>query len=123
MKDFNNSFIQDPIIEDVYSGGMDGKMFKFSSGYAVFVGAYSTTQNSTSAQGSITLSGVDDIDIEVLGFTEVLGGSVAKNGYNTNTSVFGSSFEQKHIFLSLFRGDNYGMMGSNVSVIIFGLYR
>lgn len=123
MKDFNNSFIQDPIIENLNSGGLDGKMFKFSSGYAVFVGTYSTTQSNTSAQGSITLSGIDDISIEDLGFTEVLGGSIAKNGFNTNTSVFGSSFEQAHIYLRLFRGDNYGMNGSIVSVIIFGLYR
>ena len=123
MKDFNSSYIQDPIIEDLYSGGLTGKMFKFSSGYAVFVGTYRTTQSRTSAQGSIILSEIDDISIDGLGFTDVLGGSISKNGFNTNTSVFGSSFDQAHILLRLFRGDNYGMNGSIVSVIIFGLYR
>lgn len=123
MKDFNNSYIQDPIIEDVQDGGMDGKMFKFSSGYAVFVGNYTTQNSTTSKQGNITLSGIDDISIENLGFTSVLGGSVAKNGYNSNTAIFGSWFDQNAIHLNLFRGDSYGASGSKVSVIIFGLYR
>ena len=119
MKDFNNIYIQDPIIET----HADGKMFKFSSGYAVYVGKY-TTQNSTfTKQWNISLSGDEHINIESLGFTSVLGRSVAKNGYEINNAVFGTFFGQRAVRTTLFRGDNAMYSGVELSVIVFGFWR
>lgn len=123
MKDFNNSYIQDPIIEDVSSSNSSGKMFKFSSGYAVYVGTYITRNDTYTKQGNIALSGDENISIEDLGFTAVLGGSIAKDGFEVNNGIFGTFFGQRGIRLTLFRGDNAMYSNVKVSVIVFGFWK
>lgn len=123
MKDFNNSYIQDPIIEDVSSSNSSGKMFKFSSGYAVYVGNYTTQSSSFTKQGNIALSGDEHISLTNLGFKTILGGSVAKNGFQINNAIFGSFFSQSDIRMTLFRGDNSMYSGVEISVIVFGLWK
>lgn len=87
MKDFNGSYVQDPIIEDVSSSNSSGKIFKFSSGYAVYVGNYTTQSSQANKQGNITLSGDEHIYLTGLGFKTILGGSVAKNGFEINNGI------------------------------------
>lgn len=123
MKDFNNLYIQDPIIEDVSSSNSTGKMFKFSSGYAVYVGNYTTQSGTFTKQGNIALSGDEHIELDGLGFTYVMGGSVAKNGYEINNGIFGSFFSQRSIRTTLFRGDSAMYSGVDLSVIVFGLWK
>lgn len=123
MKDFNSSYIQDPFIEDVSSSNASGKMFKFSSGYAVFVGNYTTQSDAFTMQGNISISGDEHIYLTGLGFTTVLGGSVAKNGYEINNAIFGSLFAQNDIRMTLFRGDRAMYSGVKISVIVFGLWK
>lgn len=123
MKDFNGSYLQDPIIEDVSSSNSSGKMFKFSSGYAVYVGNYTTQSSAANKQGNITISGDEHIYLTGLGFKTVLGGSVAKNGYEINNGIFGSFFAQNDIRMTLFRGDESMYSGVKLSVIVFGLWR
>ena len=123
MKDFNGSYVQDPVIEDVSSSNAIGKMFKFSSGFAVFVGNYTTQSGTFTRQGNISISGDEHIYLNGLGFTTVLGGSVAKNGYEINNAIFGSFFAQNDIRMTLFRGDQTMYPGVKISVIVFGLWR
>lgn len=125
MKDFYGDYVQDPIIEDVHNNDNDlsGKMFKFSSGYAVFVGIYTTKNSTFTKQGNISLGAVETISIRELGFTTVLGGSVAKNGYNANNGVFGSGFDQNNVLINMFRGDDFMNTNANVSIIVFGLWK
>lgn len=123
MKDFNGSYVQDPIIEDVSSSNSNGKMFKFSSGYAVYVGNYTTQSGSFTKQGNIALSGDEHISLTNLGFKTVLGGSVAKNGFSINNAIFGSFFSQSDIRMTLFRGDDAMYSGVEISVIVFGLWK
>lgn len=123
MKDFNNLYIQDPVIEDVSSSNSTGKIFKFSSGYAVYVGNYTTQSSTFTKQGNISLSGDEHISLNNLGFTTVFGGSVAKNGYEINNGIFGSFFSNQDIRTTLFRGDQAMYSGVNLSVIVFGFWR
>jgi hypothetical protein len=123
LKDFNGSYLQDPIIEDVSNSDLSGKMFKFSSGYAVFAGSYITRNGTYTNQGNIALSGDENISIVGLGFTTVLGGSIAKDGFEVNNGIFGTFFGQNGIRLTLFRGDNNMYSNVKVSVIVFGLWR
>lgn len=119
MKDFNSLYIQDPIIET----HTNGTMFKFSSGYAVYVGKYKTKDGTYTKQGNISLGRVETISIRELGFTTVLGGSVAKNGYNANNGIFGSGFDQNNVLINMFRGDDFMNTNADVSVIVFGLWK
>ena len=123
MKDFNSSYIQDPVIEDASSSNASGKMFKFSSGYAVFVGNYTTQSDTFTRQGNISLSGDEHIYLTGLGFTSILGGSVAKNGFDINNAIFGSIFTQRDIRITLFRGDQAMYSSVKISVIVFGLWK
>jgi hypothetical protein len=125
MKDFYGDYVQDPIIENVHNSDNDlsGKMFKFSSGYAVFVGIYTTKNSTSTKQGNITISGDENIHLSGLGFTSVLGGSINKNGYETNNAIFGSFFGQEGIRTTLFRGDSAMYSGVKLSIVIFGFWK
>ena len=123
MKDFNNSYIQDPIIENVSNSDTSGKMFKFSSGYAVFVGGYTTQKGTFTRQGNISISDREDISLRDLGFTAILGGSVSKNGFEVNNAIFGTFFGQNAISLSLFRGDQAMYANVKLSIIVFGFWK